>query len=170
MSVVNSVSLARVGRGDLCAGCGACAGRFPKVIEMAAPGDGWPRPRAIAPLTAAQDAELAAFCPGLGQSAPPAPAPHPLWGGFLDMRRAWATDDALRHRAASGGEMGARITTAVNDTRFYGLYFDMPALCYGPKGENNHGFDERTNLDQLKTTTLAMACFIADWCGLQPLE
>lgn len=74
------------------------------------------------------------------------------------------------HRAAFGTEMGARITTAVNDTRFYGLYFDMPALCYGPKGENNHGFDERTNLEQLKTTTLAMACFIADWCGLQPIE
>jgi acetylornithine deacetylase len=46
----------------------------------------------------------------------------------------------------------------------------MPALCYGPKGENNHGFDERTNLEHLKTTTLAMAGFIADWCGLQPAE
>ncbi|MBX9752646.1 MAG: ArgE/DapE family deacylase [Roseococcus sp.] len=77
---------------------------------------------------------------------------------------------AEAHRAAFGGEMPARITTAVNDTRFYGLYFDMPALCYGPKGENNHGFDERTNLAHLKTTTLAMAGFIADWCGLQPIE
>lgn len=77
---------------------------------------------------------------------------------------------AEAHRSAFGAEMGARITTAVNDTRFYGLYFDMPALCYGPMGENNHGFDERTNLEHLKATTLAMACFIADWCGLQPLE
>lgn len=107
MSVVNSVSLARVGRGDLCAGCGACAGRFPKLIEMQPPGDGWPRPRALAPLTAAQDAELAAFCPGLGQVAPAQPAPHPLWGGFLGMRRAWARDDALRFRAASGGALSA---------------------------------------------------------------
>ena len=77
---------------------------------------------------------------------------------------------AEAHRAAFGEDMPARITTAVNDTRFYGLYFDMPALCYGPKGEGNHGFDERTNLAHLKTTTLAMAAFIADWCGLQPLE
>jgi acetylornithine deacetylase len=74
------------------------------------------------------------------------------------------------HRAAFGEEMGARITTAVNDTRFYGLYFDIPALCYGPKGEGAHAFDERTNLAHLKTTTLAMAAFVADWCGLKPLS
>ncbi len=77
---------------------------------------------------------------------------------------------AEAHRAAFGTEMPARITTAVNDTRFYGLYFDMPALCYGPKGEGAHAFDERTNLEHLKTTTLAMAAFIADWCGLKPIE
>lgn len=73
------------------------------------------------------------------------------------------------HRAAFGEEMPARITTAVNDTRFYGLYFDIPALCYGPKGEGAHAFDERTNLAHLKTTTLAMAAFVADWCGLRPI-
>jgi acetylornithine deacetylase len=77
---------------------------------------------------------------------------------------------AEAHRAAFNEEMPARITTAVNDTRFYGLYFDMPALCYGPKGEGAHAFDERTNLEHLKTTTLAMAAFIADWCGLKTLE
>jgi acetylornithine deacetylase len=73
------------------------------------------------------------------------------------------------HRAAFGEEMGARITTAVNDTRFYGLYFGIPALCYGPKGEGAHAFDERTDLAHLKTTTLAMAAFVADWCGLRPI-
>ncbi|WPB86871.1 ArgE/DapE family deacylase [Sediminicoccus rosea] len=102
--------------------------------------------------------------------------PEVQWHGFLAdgfVLEPGSEAEAIlaeAHRAAFGTEMGARITTAVNDTRFYGLYFDMPALCYGPKGENNHGFDERTNLEQLRTTTLAMACFIADWCGLQPLE
>jgi acetylornithine deacetylase len=74
------------------------------------------------------------------------------------------------HRQAFGADMGARISTAVNDTRYYGLYFDIPALCYGPLGEGAHGFDERTDLDFLKTTTLAIAGFIADWCGLKPLD
>lgn len=74
---------------------------------------------------------------------------------------------AAAHASAFGAEMPARITTAVNDTRFYGLYFGIPALCYGPKGEGAHAFDERTNLDHLKTTTLAIATFIADWCGVE---
>jgi len=74
---------------------------------------------------------------------------------------------AAAHQAATGTEMPARVITAVNDTRFYGLYYGIPALCYGPTGENNHGFDERTNLAALQATTLAMACFISDWCGVE---
>ena len=74
---------------------------------------------------------------------------------------------ARAHQAAFGEDMPARITTAVNDTRFYGLYFAIPGLCYGPKGEGAHAFDERTNLEHLKTTTLAMALFIAEWCGVE---
>ena len=76
---------------------------------------------------------------------------------------------AAAHNAAFGDEMPARITTAVNDTRFYGLYFGIPALCYGPKGEGAHAFDERTNLAHNKTTTFAMAAFIADWCGVEEI-
>ncbi len=74
------------------------------------------------------------------------------------------------HRQVFGTEMGARITTAVNDTRFYGLYFGMPALCYGPKGQGAHEFDERTELAFLRQTTLAIAGFVCDWCGVRPLN
>lgn len=74
---------------------------------------------------------------------------------------------AAAHEQVVGAPMEARISTAVNDTRFYGLYYDMPALCYGPGGEGNHGFDERTNLEMLRKTTLSIAAFIADWCGLR---
>lgn len=31
-----------------------------------------------------------------------------------------------------------RSSSAVNDTRFYGPYHRIPALCYGPRGENHH--------------------------------
>ncbi|MFC7691986.1 ArgE/DapE family deacylase [Paeniroseomonas aquatica] len=41
---------------------------------------------------------------------------------------------AAAHAQVFGEQMPARITTAVNDTRFYGLYFGIPGLCYGPKG------------------------------------
>jgi acetylornithine deacetylase len=76
---------------------------------------------------------------------------------------------AAAHGQVFGEDMPARITTAVNDTRFYGLYFGIPGLCYGPKGEGAHAFDERTDLAHLKRTTLAIAAFIADWCGTRPI-
>ena len=74
---------------------------------------------------------------------------------------------AEAHQAAFGAPMEERLSTAVNDTRYYGRYYAMPALCYGPGGEGNHGFDERTNLDLLRKTTLSMAAFIAEWCGVE---
>lgn len=74
------------------------------------------------------------------------------------------------HRAVFGEELGARISTAVNDTRYYGLDYGMPALCYGPKGDGIHGFDERADIEFLRTTTLSIAAFVADWCGLRPLD
>ncbi len=58
----------------------------------------------------------------------------------------------------------------MNDTRFYGLYYGMPALCYGPGGEGAHAFDERADLARLKSTTLAIAGFIARWCGTRPIS
>lgn len=77
---------------------------------------------------------------------------------------------AEAHRAVHGGAMPERRSTAVNDTRFYGLYFGIPGLCYGPKGEGAHAFDERTSLADLRTCTLTIAAFIADWCGLGPRD
>jgi acetylornithine deacetylase len=74
---------------------------------------------------------------------------------------------AAAHEAAFGAPMGERLSTGVNDTRYYGRYFGIPGLCYGPRGEGAHGFDERTDLAFLKTTTLAIAAFVADWCGVE---
>ena len=75
---------------------------------------------------------------------------------------------AAAHASVHGGQMPERRTTAVNDTRYYGLYFDIPGLCYGPKGEGAHAFDERTSIEDLRKCTLTMATFIANWCGLSP--
>jgi len=76
---------------------------------------------------------------------------------------------AAAHASVHGGSLPERRTTAVNDTRYYGLYFDIPGLCYGPKGEGAHAFDERTSIEDLRKCTRTMATFIADWCGIRPL-
>lgn len=76
---------------------------------------------------------------------------------------------AAAHRAVFGTAMEERRSTAVNDTRFYGLYHRMPALCYGPRGINHHGFDEGAHLPTLQQITLSIACFVVDWCGVREL-
>lgn len=101
--------------------------------------------------------------------------PDVIWNGFQadGFHLEPGTDAeavlATAHEAVFGAILGERSSTAVNDTRFYGLYYGMPALCYGPTGTGVHGFDESCDLDVLKRTTLAIATFIADWCGVRRL-
>ena len=102
--------------------------------------------------------------------------PEVEWNGFqadgyvLDPGSDTERTLAAAHQAVFGEPMQERRSTAVNDTRFYGLYHRIPALCYGPRGENHHGFDERGHLDTLRQTTLAVALFIADWCGTRAVS
>ncbi|CCE01704.1 ArgE/DapE family deacylase [Bradyrhizobium sp. STM 3809] len=60
-----------------------------------------------------------------------------------------------------------RLSTAVNDTRYYSVDYGIPALCYGPYGIGPHAFDERVDLDSVRKTTLSIAMFVAQWCGLR---
>lgn len=106
-----SPSLTRVARGDLCAGCGACAGVAPAAIRMEQAAPGFLRPRQIAPLSDREERLIAQSCPGLGQTVVAAGRPDPvLWGPVLQMRTGWASDPALRHAGASGGALSALLT------------------------------------------------------------
>ncbi len=99
--------------------------------------------------------------------------PEITWNGFqadgyvLDPGSDAERVLAAAHQAVFGTAMEERSSTAVNDTRFYGLYHRIPALCYGPRGENHHGFDEGAHLPTLRRVTLAIAGFVADWCGVR---
>ncbi|WP_246209725.1 ArgE/DapE family deacylase [Pikeienuella piscinae] len=99
--------------------------------------------------------------------------PEVVWNGFL--AEGWVLENAEEPESvfadAFSTVFGApapeeRLMTALTDTRFYGLYHGMPALCWGPIAENIHGFDERVDLDSVKRSTEVMALFIASWCGL----
>jgi acetylornithine deacetylase len=52
------------------------------------------------------------------------------------------------------------------DSRF-AHYFNMPALCTGPTGENLHGIDECVDLESVTTLTKILALFILNWCGME---
>jgi acetylornithine deacetylase len=76
---------------------------------------------------------------------------------------------AEAHRTAYGEPLRRIATTATTDARFYGLYADTPALVYGPTSEAIHGFNERVNLESVRRNTQAIALFVAEWCGLEPV-
>ncbi|PZN94298.1 MAG: hypothetical protein DCF31_09820, partial [Alphaproteobacteria bacterium] len=111
-----SPSLERVARGQLCSGCGLCAGIAPGAIGMAMVAPGYLRPRQSATLTAAQEAGIAAACPALvvdETDAAPAPIDDPLWGRAHFVGTGYAHDDTLRHRASSGGVLSALLAHAL---------------------------------------------------------
>ncbi|AMJ60697.1 ArgE/DapE family deacylase [Bosea sp. PAMC 26642] len=74
------------------------------------------------------------------------------------------------HQAAVGAPLQSFMTAGYIDTRVYALYDKIPALCYGPKSENIHAFDERCSLASLKKITGAMALFVAEWCGVESIS
>lgn len=76
---------------------------------------------------------------------------------------------AQAHREATGEELQSFVTPGYLDCRVYQLYNGIPSLCYGPISENIHGVDERVSLDSIRRTTIAMALFIAEWCGLEEM-
>lgn len=71
------------------------------------------------------------------------------------------------HRRATGSELASFMSPSYLDTRVYALYDRVPALCYGPISENIHGFDERVSLPSVQRITLAIALFVAEWCGVE---
>jgi acetylornithine deacetylase/succinyl-diaminopimelate desuccinylase-like protein len=54
-------------------------------------------------------------------------------------------------------------------TRFYGLNYNIPSLCFGASGAAMHGFNEYVDLDSLRKSTKATALFIAEWCGVEAI-
>ncbi|ASM72173.1 MULTISPECIES: ArgE/DapE family deacylase [Roseobacteraceae] len=73
------------------------------------------------------------------------------------------------HRAATGENLQSFVTPGYLDCRVYQLYNQIPSLCYGPVSENIHGVDERVSVESIRRTTIAMALFIAEWCGVEAI-
>lgn len=71
-----------------------------------------------------------------------------------------------QHAAVFNSELEALTTPGYLDSRLFVLYSGIPALVYGPRTEEIHGYDERVNLESLRKITKTMALFMADWCGV----
>ncbi|OSZ65375.1 hypothetical protein CAP39_12450 [Sphingomonas sp. IBVSS1] len=106
--------LAKVKQADSCTGCGLCAAVSPG-IRMASAGPGWARPEQTGAVTSAEDAAIAAACPGLvvDETDNPHDPAEPLWGPQRFTGVGHATDAAMRYRASSGGMISALLAHAL---------------------------------------------------------
>ena len=50
--------------------------------------------------------------------------------------------------------------------KFFHLYGNIPATCYGPAGGDIHGIDEWVSIASMQQVSAVLALFIARWCGL----
>jgi acetylornithine deacetylase len=99
--------------------------------------------------------------------------PRVEWSGFLS--EGYELEDSTEAEAAfgeafeavHGGAVQDLVFTALTDTRFYGLHYNIPSLCFGASGAGMHGFNEYVDLDSLRRSTKVIALFIAEWCGVE---
>jgi len=99
--------------------------------------------------------------------------PEVEWSGFLsegyELKDSAAPEAAFGKGFAAvyGGKVEDLVFTALTDTRFYGLNYNIPSLCFGASGAAIHGFNEYVDLESLRKSTKATALFIAEWCGVE---
>jgi acetylornithine deacetylase len=70
------------------------------------------------------------------------------------------------HRELTGSELGYLSFTGTTDARFFNLFYDVPATCYGPLGGNLHAPDEWVDLESVRQTTKVLAAAAMEWCGV----
>ncbi len=74
------------------------------------------------------------------------------------------------HHDITGRPAATRAATATTDVRFFHLYGQIPATCYGPRGANIHGVDEWVSIESMLQVTAVLALFIARWCGVHRVD
>jgi len=70
------------------------------------------------------------------------------------------------HQKVTGRALTPFASTATTDSRYFLLYYNIPATCYGPRGAALHGIDEYVELPSVLEVTKVIATFIWEWCGL----
>lgn len=103
-----SPTVTRVLSGQLCTGCGLCAGIAGDAITMQTVAPGYSRPRQQGAVSAQTERAIAQSCPG-AVVAPwqAAPHRHPYWGPYHRVLTSHATDSAVRYAGSSGGAITA---------------------------------------------------------------
>ncbi len=69
----------------------------------------------------------------------------------------------------AGKDVAFNAFTGTTDARFFNLYGNIPATCYGAVAANIHGIDEWVSIDSMMEVSSVLATFMARWCGVNRL-
>jgi coenzyme F420 hydrogenase subunit beta len=109
-----SPTIARVLKGDLCTGCGLCAGVADGAVAMTTVAPGYSRPEVQGALSTQAEQAIARACPGNQVAAwRPAPHQHVSWGPWIQTLTGFAVDPDVRYSASSGGAISALLIHAL---------------------------------------------------------
>src|SRR5688572_1332533 len=110
----DSPTVRRVLAGELCTGCGLCAGVSGGSIRMESTPPGYNRPVVRGPVSREAEQAIAGACPG-AVVAPwdGAPEIHPYWGPLRQVTTGAATNDVTRFEGSSGGAISALLIHAL---------------------------------------------------------
>jgi acetylornithine deacetylase len=90
--------------------------------------------------------------------------------GFdLDLNTPVITELMRCHRDIAGRPLEVLPFTGTTDAKFFNLYGNTPAICYGPHGESYHGIDEWVSIASMVEVSAVLAVFVARWCGVNRL-
>lgn len=120
------LTIGAVVNGDLCSGCGLCAGLLPEALEMVDVPERGLRPRLLTGHVDDETAGVATVCPGAAITRPPLPAgavPElaDAWGSVLELWEGHASDPEVRFAGSSGGVVTALGLYAVSSPTLAGV-------------------------------------------------
>lgn len=102
--------ISRVLARDACSGCGACTLLDPG-LRMQLDSRGYTRPVRVrdSPDSTNRASHFDSICPGVRVTAPPTQERqvHDIFGPYVEVWHAWATDPEIRRRGSSGGTLTA---------------------------------------------------------------
>ena len=101
-----SPTLRRVLAGDLCSGCGLCAGISGGAVVLETVAPGYTRPRQLRALPKVVETKVAAVCPG-STVASWGDQGDLYWGPYRTVLTGHATDAKVRYHGSSGGALSA---------------------------------------------------------------
>lgn len=90
-------------------------------------------------------------------------------GYEFDAASAFGQTLAEAHREWRGRDPEPLTCTATTDCRFFELYYDTPATCYGPLARDIHGVDECVSIDSMERVAEVMVSFLGKWCGTKEM-